>query len=58
VPELQEAVRRLCNITDAKKEIDSWFQVQFAADPQHMAKQVKIPPSAHTEGWRHNKAEE
>jgi len=35
---LQEAVRRLCNIRKAKKEIGSGFQAQSAVNPQ--------PPSA------------
>ena len=34
VAELQEAVRRLRNIREGEKELDSWFQVQSAVDPQ------------------------
>ena len=59
VAELQEAVRRLRNIREAEKELDSWFQVQSAADPQPTAKQTKTPPLAHAEGSRGtNNAEE
>lgn len=47
--ELQEAVRRLCSIKEAEKELDSWFQVQSAADTQPMAKEPKSLPSKHTE---------
>jgi len=50
VPELQEMVRRSCNIREAEKEICNWFQVQSAVDLQPMAKQPKTPPLAHTEG--------
>ena len=53
VAALQEAVRRLRNIREAEKELDSWFQVQSAVDPQ-----PKTPPPAHTEGSGVNNLEE
>ena len=58
VAELQEVVRRLCNIREAEKLLDSWFQAQSAVDPQPTAKQPKPPPMAHTEGRGANKEEE
>lgn len=52
VAELQKVVRRLCNIRETEKQLDSWFQVQSAVDPQPMTRQSKALPSAHTEGRR------
>ena len=50
--ELQEAKRRLHNIRETEAELDSWFQVLSAGNPQPMAKQSKIPSLAHAEGGR------
>ena len=58
VAALQEAVRRLRSIREGEKELDSWFQVQSAVDPQPTAKQPKTPPPVHTEGRGANNAEE
>lgn len=55
VAEVQEVVRRLCNIREAEEELDSWLQAQSAVDPQLMASQ-KLP-HWHTEGRGANKAE-
>ena len=52
---LQKAVRRLNNIWEAEKKLDSWFQAQPAVDSQPTAKQ---PPLAQTEEMGTNNAEE
>lgn len=44
----QEVVRRLQDIRESKKEVDSLCQTRSAVDPHFMAKQPKIPPLAHS----------
>ena len=57
VAELQQVVRRrLHNIREAE-ELDSWFQMQCAVDPQPTAKQPKTPSPVHTEGRGDSTAE-
>lgn len=46
VAELQEAARRLCNIREAEKELDSCFQVQCLLDPQQNSQKI---PHQHTQ---------
>ena len=58
VAELQEAMRRLCNIREAEKELDGWFQAQSAVDPQPTAKWPKTPLLAQMEGRGDNNVEE
>lgn len=58
VAELQEMMRRLHNIRKAEKELDIWFQVRSAANPQPRAKQPKTTPMTHTKGRGANTAEE
>lgn len=55
---LQETLRGLCNIKEAEKELDSWFQAQSAVNPPPMAKQPETPLVVHTEGRGSNNAEE
>ncbi len=48
VAELQEAVRRLWDIREAERELDTWFQAQAAPEPQHPVNQ-STPPRSYTQ---------
>ncbi len=45
--ELQEAVRRLRDIREAERELDTWFQAQSAPEPQHPVNQSTTPAVTH-----------
>ncbi|MCQ4187457.1 SGNH/GDSL hydrolase family protein [Klebsiella pneumoniae] len=47
VAELQEAVRRLRDIREAERELDTWFQAQSAPEPQHPVNQSTTPALTH-----------
>lgn len=49
VAELEEVVRRLSTITEAEKELETWFQAQSAADPQPASRQPETPLMTCTE---------
>jgi len=51
-------VRSLQNIRETEEEIDSWFQVQSAVDPQPVVKQQKTPLLAQTAGKGDNITDE
>jgi len=46
VAELQEMMRRQCNIRETEKELHSWFQVQSAMNPQPSSQKL---PHQHTQ---------
>lgn len=49
VAELEEVVRRLSTITEAEKDLETWFQAQSAVDPQPASRQPETPLMTCTE---------